>query len=601
MLRHSATALVLPPWTSTPTRSSTPLVLRAAFWRRSTGDSLRRPLGHWSPARAIATLRDVATRPFPRAGRAWPARRISTETPGDETSQKPTIRRLMALLWPDRALLSVALCFLVGAAVSQAFLPHCLSETLKAIIDGQAAGTLGVSTFSGPLSNLFLAAIAGAFFSSLRGACFIIIGARASVRLRQQLLESLLRRLKSELNFSVLQFLRDTVGHNGLQPCAFLLNAQHAKALCAGNTDSFRKFPNFCFSPGENPQIAVCKESKNLRGVVMPESSIHDKCRPASNRLKKLQALRKQALQRRFGHASDARRLFVERAGGSAAKAAGRRRLAPVPSDQDWERLKDEEGRLNDALLDFHLDRLAVLSSVAGRVHAFSSLFFTRLMEGGCKQVSRWTRSLRQKVLGGIFSKEVIFVPAHDSNTEHWWLALIVYPWAAARITENGERLPSPSGCKAFIAFLDSIDPRLGTSFVDPEDEQAAQQAAACAQQRHEKALKLLREYLKHEWLTCFGGAGWDYCEDLIEGISLEVPQQTNTTDCGVYVLEYARRLLDDPRLLDHVCTHQASPPLLVAPVSRSLRQRWQKLGERSRMTDLRPLQFDWRSRRISI
>jgi len=149
-------------------------------------------LGHWSPARAIATLRDVATRPFPRAGRAT-ARRISTETPGDETSQKPTIRRLMALLWPDRALLSVALCFLVGAAVSQAFLPHCLSETLKAIIDGQAAGTLGVSTFSGPLSNLFLAAIAGAFFSSLRGACFIIIGARASVRLRQQLLESLLR------------------------------------------------------------------------------------------------------------------------------------------------------------------------------------------------------------------------------------------------------------------------------------------------------------------------------------------------------------------------------------------------------------------------
>ena len=60
---------------------------------RTSGDSLRRPLGHWSPARAIATLRDVATRPFPRAGRAWPARRISTETPGDETSQKPTIRR----------------------------------------------------------------------------------------------------------------------------------------------------------------------------------------------------------------------------------------------------------------------------------------------------------------------------------------------------------------------------------------------------------------------------------------------------------------------------------------------------------------------------
>lgn len=104
----------------------------------------------------------------------------------------------MALLWPDHALLGMALCFLVGAAVSQAFLPHCLSETLKAIIDGQASGQLAVSTFTGPLSNLLLAAIAGAFFSSLRGACFIIIGARASVRLRRQLLESL---LKQEVGF----------------------------------------------------------------------------------------------------------------------------------------------------------------------------------------------------------------------------------------------------------------------------------------------------------------------------------------------------------------------------------------------------------------
>lgn len=175
-----------------------PLQLHAlhALWRRDAGN-------HWSPSRAIATLRDAAVG---RTGRLrWlraPAetrRPVSTESKGtEEKSQKPTVRRLMALLWPDRALLSVAFCFLVGAAVSQAFLPHCLSETLKVIIDAQAAGTLSVSTFTAPLCNLFLAAIAGAFFSSLRGACFIIIGARASVRLRQQLLESL---LKQEVGF----------------------------------------------------------------------------------------------------------------------------------------------------------------------------------------------------------------------------------------------------------------------------------------------------------------------------------------------------------------------------------------------------------------
>lgn len=312
---------------------------------------------------------------------------------------------------------------------------------------------------------------------------------------------------------------------------------------------------------------------------------VHEKSRPAANRLKKLQALRKQSLQKRFGHAETARRLFVERSGGSAAKAAGRKRLAPVPSETDWERLKDDEGKLNDALLDFHLDRLAVLSSVANRVHAFSSLFYTRLMEGGCKQVSTWTRSLRQKDMSGIFSKDVIFVPAHDSVQEHWFLALIIHPWAPARMAaRNGELpLPAPSNRQAFIAFLDSLDPRLEAlgRATEPYDLQALQQQVAGARQRQEKALKLLREYLKHEWQTCFAGTDTKYCADVIEGISLEVPQQTNMTDCGIYVLEYARRLLDNPRLLEHLCTHQASPPQLMAPVSRSLRQRWQKLGAR--------------------
>ncbi|CAJ1456642.1 unnamed protein product [Effrenium voratum] len=142
-------------------------------------------------ARQLAPLapRSPWARP-PIGRRAGPAKAAPTAAREDES--KPTVRRLMALLWPDRALLGLALCFLVGAAVSQAFLPHCLSVTLKAIIDGQANGTLSVSSFRGPLADLLLAALSGAFFSSLRGACFIVIGARASVRLRQQLFQALL-------------------------------------------------------------------------------------------------------------------------------------------------------------------------------------------------------------------------------------------------------------------------------------------------------------------------------------------------------------------------------------------------------------------------
>eukprot|EP00913_Durusdinium_trenchii_P035120 g32854.t1 len=245
---------------------------------------------------------------------------------------------------------------------------------------------------------------------------------------------------------------------------------------------------------------------------------------------------------------------------------------------------------------DFHLDRMVVLSSCADRVHSFSSLFYTRLSEGGWPQVKTWTKSLRQKELAGIFAKEVLFVPAHDSTTEHWWLALVICPWAAC---------PAPGGCPAlrqpFVAFLDSIDPRLSSCEVDSENLQVLLQAAAAADLRHQTALKLLRdlggalsgaegrwgiwmdmdgllrhrdgrpvavgacsgehaalqEYLKKEWLDCFGEGAEEYCEESIQGISIEVPQQTNSTDCGIYVLEYARRLLDDPRLLEHLCTYQ--------------------------------------------
>ena len=47
---------------------------------------------------------------------------VTGDQPSD--SSKPTVRRLLALLWPDRALLGVALCFLIGAAVSQARQHH---------------------------------------------------------------------------------------------------------------------------------------------------------------------------------------------------------------------------------------------------------------------------------------------------------------------------------------------------------------------------------------------------------------------------------------------------------------------------------------------
>jgi len=299
--------------------------------------------------------------------------------------------------------------------------------------------------------------------------------------------------------------------------------------------------------------------------------------------LKKLEALRRQALRRKNGQSDKCPRLFVERRGGTAVRAAGRRRLAPTPSEDDWARLEDDEGLVNDALLDFCLPRLAAISRSAGRVHIFSALFYTQLASGGWSKVKTWTKSLRQESPAGVFAKDFLFVPAHDPVTGHWWLALVVHPWAAGKPKAGVMDVPTftPGHHETFVAILDSIDPvpRLPESSVmNPEDAEVAAQAIVAAGPRHADAVKHLQEYLKKEWEDCFHGAA-DYDASKIQSISIAVPQQTNETDCGVYVLEFARRMLEDPNILDFIVEYKASPPQLSAPTSGQLRSKWRRVG----------------------
>ncbi|CAE7199431.1 SENP7 [Symbiodinium natans] len=301
--------------------------------------------------------------------------------------------------------------------------------------------------------------------------------------------------------------------------------------------------------------------------------------------LKKLEAMRRQAQCRKNGQSNTSHGLFVERRGGTAAKAAGRRRLAPAPSDDDWFRLEDTEGLVNDALLDFCLPRLVAISQCAGRVHIYSALFYTQLAAGGWSKVKTWTRGLRQETPAGVFAKDFLFVPAHDAVTGHWWLALIVHPWAAGKAKAGVTNLPTftPGHHETFVAILDSIDPvpRLSESTrMNPEDAEVAAQAMVVAGPRHSEAVKLIQEYLKKEWDDCFQGAA-DYDAGKIQGISIAVPQQTNETDCGVYVLEFVRRLLEQPSLLEYICEYKASPPQLSAPASNQLRSKWRRVGAR--------------------
>ncbi|XP_016147766.1 sentrin-specific protease 7-like [Sinocyclocheilus grahami] len=79
----------------------------------------------------------------------------------------------------------------------------------------------------------------------------------------------------------------------------------------------------------------------------------------------------------------------------------------------------------------------------------------------------------------------------------------------------------------------------------------------------HERIFKLLREYLQVEWETKRGGYR-DFSVDNMIGSHCRVPLQDNSSDCGLYLLQYAESFLQDPVLhfdfplrLDHWFSRQ--------------------------------------------
>eukprot|EP00929_Paragymnodinium_shiwhaense_P007455 TRINITY_DN111379_c0_g1_i1.p1 TRINITY_DN111379_c0_g1~~TRINITY_DN111379_c0_g1_i1.p1 ORF type:complete len:761 (+),score=150.54 TRINITY_DN111379_c0_g1_i1:97-2379(+) len=118
-------------------------------------------------------------------------RGAASEAAGQQEKKPVTFGRLFQLLKPDLHLLGLAAVFLVSAAVAQALIPHFISQTLQNIIDAQNNGTLAYRSFLSPLRYLLAAGTVAAICASLRGALFILIGARSSRRLRQQLFRSL--------------------------------------------------------------------------------------------------------------------------------------------------------------------------------------------------------------------------------------------------------------------------------------------------------------------------------------------------------------------------------------------------------------------------
>ncbi|XP_039674181.1 sentrin-specific protease 7 isoform X2 [Perca fluviatilis] len=261
---------------------------------------------------------------------------------------------------------------------------------------------------------------------------------------------------------------------------------------------------------------------------------------------------------------------------------------------------------LNDVIIDFYLKYLLQNASaaVAERTHVFSSFFYKQLTrrdnasEGvtsdSCQRqrrhqrVKTWTRHV------DIFNKDFLFVPVNQEA--HWYLVVICFPgldkpkseaWSGAN-SQTGkshggtgelqeEEVAQGSKSPNDNTETPSTPPTLNHSdSVDTETEKPQEESTKdptpgpvnCTERTfqkktvskrpcilimdslklslHERVFKLLREYLQSEW-EVRRGSSRDFSPDQMQSSHCQVPLQDNSSDCGLYLLQYVESFLKDP------------------------------------------------------
>ncbi|XP_040057793.2 sentrin-specific protease 7 isoform X3 [Gasterosteus aculeatus] len=248
---------------------------------------------------------------------------------------------------------------------------------------------------------------------------------------------------------------------------------------------------------------------------------------------------------------------------------------------------------LNDVIIDFYLKYLLQNASAAlgERCHIFSSFFYKQLTrrdnasEGVTsdsdqrqkrhQRVKTWTRHV------DIFEKDFLFVPVNQEA--HWYLVLICFPgldeaksetWSGpdgeSRDREAARGSESPNDSQQTPGTSIHED-GLDTETEKPSDDSTKEPSpgpVSCTEQTcqkrsvskrpcilimdslklslHERVFKLLRDYLQAEWEVRRGSTR-DFSPDQMQSSHCKVPLQDNSSDCGLYLLQYVESFLKDP------------------------------------------------------
>ncbi|XP_076022069.1 sentrin-specific protease 7b isoform X2 [Genypterus blacodes] len=226
---------------------------------------------------------------------------------------------------------------------------------------------------------------------------------------------------------------------------------------------------------------------------------------------------------------------------------------------------------LNDVIIDFYLKYLlleGVGGAVAERSHVFSSFFFKQLSRRRAageddapsvpdrhtrhQRVKTWTRHV------DIFTKDFLFVPVNQEA--HWYLVVVCFPGLEeaqyeefqSPVQEHNSRQKSPAEREEGkrVLGLRSQQPPECTQQGWKKDTVVKRPCILVMDSLklsyHENVCKLLRDYLQVEWEVRRGTPRL-FTPDSTRSTNCRVPLQDNSSDCGLYLLQYVESFLKNP------------------------------------------------------
>ncbi|XP_054407568.1 sentrin-specific protease 7 isoform X9 [Pongo abelii] len=242
-------------------------------------------------------------------------------------------------------------------------------------------------------------------------------------------------------------------------------------------------------------------------------------------------------------------------------------------TNEDLECLEEGEF-LNDVIIDFYLKYLILEKAsdeLVERSHIFSSFFYkclTRkennltednpnlsMAQRRHKRVRTWTRHIN------IFNKDYIFVPVNESS--HWYLAVICFPWLEEVVYEDFPQTVSQAQqSQNDNKTIDNDLRTTSTLSLSAEDSQSTESNMSVPKKMCKRPCILildslkaasvqntvqnLREYLEVEWEVKLK-THRQFSKTNMVDLCPKVPKQDNSSDCGVYLLQYVESFFKDP------------------------------------------------------